>query len=111
VLAYLGTFPFAGALLIMALTVIGVAIPTPGGVGGFQFFMDLALVNFFAGYLSAQDPRSQAAGISNGCYVMSMVPVFAVGLYFLNREGLTLAKLSQLSRHVESISDQREDGN
>jgi len=102
VLAYLGTFPFAGALLIMALTVVGVAIPTPGGVGGFQFFMDLALIHFFARYLSAQDPHSQAAGISNGCYVVSMVPVFVVGLWFLNREGLTFAGITQLTRDAET---------
>jgi hypothetical protein len=110
VLAYLDAFPFAGALLIMALTVIGVAIPTPGGVGGFQFFMDLALVHFFARYLSAQDPHSQAAGISNGCYVMSMVPVFAVGMWFLNREGLTFARLSQLTRNAEGAAGQSERG-
>ena len=110
-LAYLDSFPFAGALLIMALTVIGVAIPTPGGVGGFQFFMDLALINFFARYLSAQDPHSQAAGISNGCYVMSMVPVFVVGLWFLNREGLTFAGLSQLTRDADGDAGQSGTGN
>jgi len=111
VLAYIDAFPFAGALLIMALTVIGVAIPTPGGVGGFQFFMNLALVNFFARYLSARDPQSQAAGISNGCYVMSMVPVFAVGVWFLYREGLTFSSLTHLSRDAESASDQQVSGN
>ena len=96
--AYLDGFPWAGSLLIMALTVIGVAIPTPGGVGGFQFFMDLALIHFFAAHLSAQDPRSQAAGISNGSYIVSMVPVFALGLWFLNREGMSFGKLTQLAR-------------
>jgi glycosyltransferase 2 family protein len=96
--AYLDGFPFTGTLLIMALTVIGVAIPTPGGVGGYQFFMDLALINFFAGYLSSRDPSSQAAGISNGCYIVSMVPVLAVGLWCLVREGITFGKLEQLAR-------------
>jgi hypothetical protein len=81
----------------MAITVVGVAIPTPGGVGGFQFFMDLALVNFFARYLSSQDPQSQAAGISNGSYVVSMIPVILTGLYLLNREGLSFGALSRLA--------------
>ncbi|NWG13602.1 MAG: flippase-like domain-containing protein [Acidobacteria bacterium] len=99
-LAYLDDFPFTGTLLIMALTVIGVAIPTPGGVGGFQFFMNLALIHFFAAYLSGQDPRSQAAGISNGCYIVSMVPVILVGLWFLNREGLTFGRLTELTREA-----------
>jgi glycosyltransferase 2 family protein len=94
--AYITEFPFSGALLIMALTVVGVAIPTPGGVGGFQFFMNMALVHFFAAYLSAADPESQAAGISNGCYVASMVPVMLIGLWLLNREGLSFSRLSEL---------------
>src|SRR5262245_61903621 len=96
-LAYLDHFPFVGSLFLMAITVVGVAIPTPGGAGGFQFFMDLALVNFFAGYLSAQDPQSQAAGISNGSYLVSMIPVILIGLYFLNREGLSFGSLTRLA--------------
>jgi uncharacterized protein (TIRG00374 family) len=95
--AYLDHFPFIGSLFLMAITVVGVAIPTPGGVGGFQFFMDLALVNFFARYLSHHDPQSQAAGISNGSYLVSMIPVILTGLYFLNREGLSFGALSRLA--------------
>ena len=94
--AYLDDFPFAGSLLIMAMTVIGVAIPTPGGVGGFQFFMNLTLVHFFSRYLSQQDPNSQAAGISNGVFLVSMVPLILVGLLFLYREGLSFGRLMQM---------------
>jgi len=83
--AYLEVFPFAGTLLIVAVTIVGVAIPTPGGIGGFQFFMDLSLIHFFRAYLTAADPDSQAAGISNGAYVVSMVPVMLVGLVLLQR--------------------------
>lgn len=95
--AYLDSFPLVGSLFLMAITVVGVAIPTPGGVGGFQFFMDLALVNFFARYLSDLDPQSQAAGISNGSYLVSMIPVILAGLYFLNREGLSFGRISRLA--------------
>ncbi len=94
--AYTGSFPFAGMALIVVLTVVGVAIPTPGGIGGFQYFMNLALVTFFAQYLSSQDPHTQAAGISNGCYFLSMIPVYVVGIIFLNREGLSLGRISSL---------------
>lgn len=95
--AYLRGFPFSGALFLMVITVVGVAIPTPGGVGGFQFFMNLALVNFFAQYLSPEDPTSQAAGISNGCYVVAMIPVILIGLILMNREGLSFRQISQIS--------------
>jgi uncharacterized protein (TIRG00374 family) len=96
-LAYLNAFPFLGAIFLMTITVVGVAIPTPAGMGGFQFFMNLGLVNLFAQYLSQQDPNSQAAGISNGCYIVSMIPVILIGLVFLNREGLSFRKISQLT--------------
>jgi uncharacterized protein (TIRG00374 family) len=95
--AYLGDFPFAGALLIMAITVVGVAIPTPGGVGGFQFFMNLCLIHFFQSHLSGTDPNSQAAGISNGVYILSMGPVILTGLILLHREGLSLSRAASLS--------------
>jgi hypothetical protein len=96
-LAYVDHFPFVGSLFLMAITVVGVAVPTPGGAGGFQFFMDLALVNFFVRYLSSHDPQSQAAGISNGSYIVSMIPVILTGLYFLNREGLSFGSVSKLA--------------
>lgn len=95
--AYLGTFPVTGVLLIMAITVVGVAIPTPGGLGGFQFFMNLSLIHFFRPYLSGVDPESQVAGISNGVYIVSMVPVILVGLILLHREGLSIGRAAVLS--------------
>jgi uncharacterized protein (TIRG00374 family) len=103
--AYLPQFPYPGTLLILAMTVVGVAIPTPGGVGGYQFFMNLVLVHFFSQHLSPLDPHSQAAGISNGCYIVSMVPVLLIGLVFLNREGLSLSRISEIK--VEGNSTER----
>ena len=102
-LAYLGAFPFLGGIFLMAITVVGVAIPTPGGVGGFQFFMNLGLVNFFAQYLSPQDPNSQAAGISNGSYIVAMIPVILAGLVVMNREGLSFRKISQLTETEKGV--------
>jgi hypothetical protein len=99
--AYLDYFPVAGTLVLMAMTVVGVAIPTPAGVGGFQFFMNLALIHLFSQYLSAQDPHSQAGGISNGSYLVSMGPVILAGLIFLNYEGLTLGKITRMAQQAE----------
>lgn len=99
--AYLDTFPITGVLLIVAVTVVGVAIPTPGGVGGFQFFMNLSLVHFFRPYLTGTDAISQAAGISNGAYIVSMGPVILVGLILLHREGLSLGRVTELSADQE----------
>ena len=99
--AYLQPFPLAGALLLMGLTVVGVAIPTPAGVGGYQYFMSLGLVNFFGKYLSLADPHSQAAGISNGCYLTATLPVIIAGMVFLNTEGALLGRVAGMRRQAE----------
>lgn len=95
--AYLSSFPLPGAVLLTVISVVGIALPTPGGIGGFQFFMNLALVHFFSQYLSPVDPHSHAAGISNGCYIFSMIPVFLLGLFLLNREGLSWSRISKIT--------------
>jgi glycosyltransferase 2 family protein len=94
--SYMPSFPLAGTALIVVLTAAGVAIPTPGGVGGYQYFMSLALINFFGRHLSPADPHTQAAGISNACYIVSAVPVIIAGLVLLNREGLSLGRISRI---------------
>lgn len=95
--AYLDLFPPTGVFLIVAVTSIGMAIPTPGGVGGFQFCMNLSLIQFFRPYLSGNDPLSQAAGASNGVYIVSMIPVILVGIILLHREGLSFSRAAALS--------------
>jgi glycosyltransferase 2 family protein len=94
--SYLQAFPLAGTALIVVMTAVGVAIPTPGGVGGYQYFLSLALISFFGRHLSPVDPHTQAAGISNACYLMSAVPVLIAGLVFLNREGLSLGRIVRI---------------
>lgn len=100
--AYLNPFPLAGAILLVGLTVVGVAIPTPAGAGGFQYFMSLGLINFFGHYLSAIDPMSQAAGICNGCYIAVTVPVLIAGMAFLNAEGASLGGAVRIGRQVQA---------
>src|SRR5918993_3699633 len=41
--------PFMGSFLVMALLVVGVAVPTPAGVGGFHYFYRLAATRLLAG--------------------------------------------------------------
>jgi hypothetical protein len=59
--------------------------------------MNLSLIHFFRPYLSGTDAGSQAAGISNGVYIVSMIPVILVGLFLLHREGLSLGRAAELS--------------
>jgi glycosyltransferase 2 family protein len=101
--SYMPAFPLAGTALIVVLTAVGVAIPTPGGVGGYQYFLSLALINFFGWHLSPADPHTHAAGISNACYLVSAVPVIIAGLVFLNREGLSLGRITRIREDQETL--------
>ena len=41
------TFPFQASFLVMTLLVVGVAVPTPGAVGGFHLAYQIAAEVFF----------------------------------------------------------------
>ena len=100
VMAYIDDFPLWGAFLIVVITVVGVAIPTPGGIGGFQLFMSFTLVHFFHQNLSSQDPQSQAYAISNVAYICSMAPIILIGLVLLNREGFSWKQISTIPQNL-----------
>jgi glycosyltransferase 2 family protein len=85
--------PFSGSFLIMALLVIGVAVPTPGGVGGFHYFYRLGATVFYG---AENEPAIGAAIV---LHAVSFVPVAIVGLIFLAQEGLSLGRVGQLVRN------------
>jgi uncharacterized protein (TIRG00374 family) len=85
--------PFLGSFLIMALLVIGVAVPTPGAVGGFHYFYRLGAVTFYGA------PNERAVGAAIVLHAVSFVPVAVVGLIFLAQDGLSLASVGRLARN------------
>ncbi len=84
--------PFTGAFVIVALLVVGVAVPTPGAVGGFHYFYRLGATAFFAA------PNDRAVGAALVLHAVSFVPVAIAGLVLLAQEGLSLSRLGALTR-------------
>jgi uncharacterized protein (TIRG00374 family) len=84
--------PFRAAFLLIAFLVVGVAIPTPGMVGGFHAFYLIALADVFG------VPRERAAAAGIAAHALSNVPVLLLGLAFLGREGLSLGRVAQVAR-------------
>ena len=84
--------PFTGSFLIVALLVLGVAVPTPGAVGGFHYFYRLGATTFFAA------SNDRAVGAALVLHAVSFVPVAVAGLLLLAQEGLSLSRLEGLSR-------------
>jgi len=88
--------PFTGSFLIMALLVIGVAVPTPGAVGGFHEAFRLGATMFFG----AQDDAAVGAAIV--AHVLSIGPSLLLGLFFAAQAGLNLAGMRRLADQGES---------
>lgn len=83
--------PFHTAFLILAFLTVGVAIPTPGTVGGFHAFYRAALTEAYG----VDNDVAAAAGIAS--HALGNLPVLLLGLAFLGREGLTVGKVANMS--------------
>ena len=83
--------PFHTAFLILAFLTVGVAIPTPGTVGGFHAFYRAALTQAYG----VDNDVAAAAGIAS--HALGNLPVLLLGLLFLGREGLTVGKVANMS--------------
>jgi uncharacterized protein (TIRG00374 family) len=90
--------PFTGAFLLQALLVVGVAVPTPGAVGGFHYFYRLGVTTFYAA------PNDRAVGAALVLHAVSFVPVAIIGLILLAQEGLSLSRAGSLARSAEEAA-------
>jgi len=79
--------PATGAFLLQAFGVIGVAVPTPGGVGGYHEAFRLGVTTFFG---APNDAAISAALVLHG---INFVPTTLVGGVFMVRAGLNIWNL------------------
>ena len=83
--------PLGGAVILMALVVVGVVVPTPAGVGGYHAAYELGAT---ALYDAAVD---RVVGAALMMHLFSFGPVTVLGLVFMAQEGLRLGRLPELS--------------
>lgn len=83
--------PFAGSFLLQALLTIGVAVPTPGGVGSYHEAYRIGVTTFFG---AANDAAVAAAIVT---HVISYVPVVLAGAVFMAQDGFGFGRLPRLS--------------
>ena len=83
--------PFPGTFLLQSLLVIGVAMPTPGGVGGYHAMFQLGVTSFFGASNDA------AVGAAIVAHALSFVPVVILGIVFMMQDGLSLSGLQRLA--------------
>jgi len=83
--------PFTGSFLLMSVLVLGVAVPTPGAVGGFHEAFRLAATAFYGA------PDARAVGAAIVLHALSFGPATLLGLFFAAQVGLNLAGMRRLA--------------
>jgi hypothetical protein len=94
------SLPPHSCFLLIAFLTFGVAIPTPGSVGGFHYAYKLALTAAFVG---VSPSAAVAAGLSG--HALGNLPVLVIGLICLGREGLTMGRVTELAGAQEAAAD------
>jgi uncharacterized protein (TIRG00374 family) len=93
--AYVPGFAFTSTFLIMTLLALGIAVPTPGGVGSYHLACKLGLTVFF------NVPEEQASAIALVSHALVFIPITILGLIFLWREGLSAGKIQKIAETEE----------
>jgi uncharacterized protein (TIRG00374 family) len=83
--------PFTGSFLVVALLVVGVAVPTPGAVGGFHAAYKFAATTFFGA------PDDAAVGAAIVLHMLTVGPNVLLGLFFAAQAGLNITVMKQLA--------------
>jgi len=89
---------FADSLLMMALLTIGIAVPTQGGVGTYEYAGKLGLVVFFG-----VEPNRAAATILV-THLFAVGPVILIGAILLWKEGLSFRSLSRFTGESDAAA-------
>ena len=100
-LAFRIDLPFHATFLLIAFLVVGVAIPTPGMVGGFHAFYLIALNEVYG------VDRATAAAAGIAAHALSNLPVLVLGLALLGREGLSLGRVAEVTRDEQKLQEVR----
>lgn len=83
--------PFTGSFLLQAMLVVGVAVPTPGGVGSYHEAYRLGVTSFFG----AANDQAVAAAIL--VHAISYIPCVLAGIVFMAQDGLSVGRLGELA--------------
>ncbi|HVR44439.1 MAG TPA: lysylphosphatidylglycerol synthase transmembrane domain-containing protein [Thermoanaerobaculia bacterium] len=82
--------PYVASFLVTGMTILGISIPTPGGVGGFHKAAQMALTNFYGFGVSA------SVAVALVFHIVGTAPVVLTGLALFVREGMSVRQLARI---------------
>jgi len=87
--------PFLSCFFLTGVSIVGMMIPTPGGVGGFHKVCQVALIQFYA--FGIDDSVALALVL----HLVGTLPVLIVGLALVAKEGLSMGQLAKIGESRE----------
>jgi uncharacterized protein (TIRG00374 family) len=88
-------FPLRVSYFIVAMAVIGLAVPSPGGIGGFHFATRVTLTAFFAVEMN------RAIAVAIVYHAICFVPITVIGLFCLPLVGMRLREVKSLEPETD----------
>lgn len=82
--------PYISSFLVTGMTILGLWIPTPGGVGGFHKAAQMALTNFYGFDVSA------SVAVAIVFHLIGTVPVVLTGFALFAKEGMSVKQLARI---------------
>ncbi len=83
--------PLSAAFVVTTAAVMGLVVPTPGGVGGYHAAVQFALTTFF------HVPVAAATGVALLAHAISFVPISLIGFAFFAASPMRRKGLQELS--------------
>lgn len=84
-------YPLSASYVVVAAAVLGLAVPTPGGIGGYHAAVQVALTDVYGA------PVAEASGVALLAHAISFVPITLIGFALLaaSPKKLRLSELEQ----------------
>jgi len=83
---------FTDMFLLIVPLGLGIVMPTPGGVGPYEFFCKVSLSGFWA------VPEASAAATAVTLHAVTLLPTIALGLLFMWHDGVRPAEVRKIAR-------------
>jgi glycosyltransferase 2 family protein len=96
--AFAIALPFGGSFLLTAMLVVGVSLPTPGGVGGTHEAFRLGVTSFYGA------DNNAAVGAAIVQHAVNFVPVTLLGFWFLARDGMNMRRLREVASRSREVA-------
>jgi hypothetical protein len=86
-----------GTMVLLPLLVLGIALPTPGGAGGYHAAMRVGLIQLFG----VAQPLAVGAGLLQ--HAVIVLPVIAVGVLILVLDRISVQDLLHAAQQVRAL--------